>query len=288
MEPSFIEYLSKEIGETVMEVSTVSGGDISEAYLLKSTHGSYFCKVNAEALGLDLFKCEQEGLDAISELACLKTPSVISSGKYESSAFLLMEYIEEGEKSTSSMAKLGRSLAEMHMKNAEPKFGWKRDNYIGSLVQKNSWKEDWISFFVEERLEVQLRLAIDNQYLERKVLPSITQLKAFCNDHFPTVKPGLLHGDLWSGNYLISRNGDPYLIDPAVYYGHFEVDLAMTELFGGFDGQFYSAYYEHNPRIPEYVVRRDLYQLYYYLVHLNIFGRSYFTPVMKTIRKYFQ
>ncbi|MCL4110087.1 UNVERIFIED_CONTAM: hypothetical protein GTU68_057317 [Idotea baltica] len=108
------------------------------------------------------------------------------------------------------------------------------------------------------------------------------------NGIFPKVVASLIHGDLWSGNYLISSRGAPYLIDPAVYYGHFEVDLAMTEMFGGFSDQFYKAYYERNPLQPGYNERREIYQLYFYLVHLNMFGRSYFMPVMNTIRKYFK
>jgi fructosamine-3-kinase len=166
-------------------------------------------------------------------------------------------------------------------------FGWSSPNYIGSLPQSNKVTNSWASFYQEERLQPQLQLALDKKWLAQEDVPSTSLMMEKLQQLLPAAKPSLLHGDLWGGNYLISASGIPYLIDPAVYYGHQEVDLAMTRLFGGFDTSFYDAYNELLPPNDGWQDRTGLYQLYYLLVHLNLFGSSYLNSVLKWLRYYF-
>lgn len=158
-------------------------------------------------------------------------------------------------------------------------------NYIGRLPQSNAPDEHWASFYLSQRLLPQIQLAFDKGFLPS--LPSETLLTERCSSLLGNPSPTPLHGDLWSGNYLISTGGEPYLIDPSFYYGHREVDLAMTQLFSGFSPVFYHTYHEIFPLEPGHEVRRDLYQLYYLLVHLNMFGISYRDRVVSIMNSYF-
>ncbi|WP_282160215.1 fructosamine kinase family protein [Ulvibacterium marinum] len=279
-----IEYL---LCINIQKVQSLSGGDISQAYLLETETEHFFCKVNRDGNAHKMFLVEKAGLEAISNTQVIATPNVLLCEPLEKGAFLIMEYIKPGRASQAEMAQLGHQLAALHQFSKSDYYGWETDNFIGSLPQGNSPNTDWGPFYVQERLLPQIKTAIDNKQLDISDIPSETKLSVTCKNLFPKTEPALLHGDLWGGNYLVSQGGKPYLIDPAIYYGHHEVDIAMTRLFGGFDSSFYHAYQEHFPKEPFEDERRDIYQLYYLLVHLNLFGRSYYGSVKAILKRYF-
>lgn len=265
----------------------VSGGDISQAYLLETDTERFFCKVNYNTDAFDMFQAEKLGLEAIAQTKTIATPKVLLCEKLELGGLLLMDYIEPKRSSSKNMELFGHQMAALHRFSGASTFGWESDNYIGSLSQSNRDHASWAEFYTQERLLPQLKMGLERQLLSSNELPSETRLLKTCENRFTKTTPSLLHGDLWSGNYLISADGTPYLIDPAVYYGHYEVDLAMTRLFGGFDSSFYLAHSEHFPKVEGEKERNDLYQLYYLLVHLNLFGRSYYSQVKQLLKTYF-
>lgn len=287
MDKELTKHLEYILCSKILKISAVSGGDISRAFLLESETEKFFCKVNSNKGAYDMFLAERNGLHALKKTKAIGVPSAFHIESYQEGAFLLMEYIEIKNPDSKNMELLGRRLAQLHQKPTNSFFGYGVDNYIGSLYQSNKQQSEWTTFYVQERIIPQFKLAFDKGLLSRNETPMENKLLKVCETFFPSVRPSLLHGDLWSGNFLIAKNGSPYLIDPAVYYGHYEVDLAMTKLFGGFGETFYRAYKEITP--PEYgeKERLEIYQLYYLLVHLNLFGPSYKTPVKRILTTYF-
>lgn len=279
-----IEYL---LCIKITNIQSVSGGDISNAFLLKTDTERFFCKINLDACAFQMFKAEKRGLEAIAETNTIATPRILICETLEKGALLLMEYVEPKRASSKDMELLGHQLAALHQIANSKTVGFESDNFIGSLPQSNHQQQDWSTFYVRERLLPQLKLARESKRMASSEIPTENQLLKTCKGLFPEVKPTLLHGDLWSGNYLISKNGKPYLIDPAVYFGHHEVDIAMTKLFGGFGNSFYGAYRDCFPWYANEMERTDIYQLYYLLVHLNLFGSSYYSSVRSVLKKYF-
>ncbi|WP_242093205.1 fructosamine kinase family protein [Aestuariivivens sediminicola] len=279
-------HLSQLLDKPIRTLLPVSGGDISEAYRIETADNTYFLKCNSSPRALHMFEMEANGLQIINNTKTIKTPEVLHYGTFENAAFLLLEYIESKSASAEDFARLGSQLAKLHHCTADT-FGLALDNYIGSLAQRNTPHEQWIQFYLHERLLPQIHMATQQGLLDLKECPSIGTLTNTLESLMPSVKPSLLHGDLWSGNYIISKEGVPYLIDPAAYYGHHEVDLAMTRLFGGFGQSFYEAYQAVHPKDTQTASRIDIYQLYYLLVHLNLFGSSYRASVVSIFRKYF-
>jgi protein-ribulosamine 3-kinase len=217
----------------------------------------------------DAFAAEAEGLEALRPH--IRVPQVLDRGVRDGKAFIVLEHLDL--KSGGDFAELGRMLAKLH-RQAAPRFGWARDNYIGLGQQPNGWCDDWAEFWVARRLEPQISLARDKGF--DVAMPSMRLL----DNHKPG--PSLLHGDLWSGNAGFIAKG-PVVFDPAVYYGDREADLAMTELFGGFPPEFYRAYDEAFPLPAGYPQRKHLYNLYHLLNHLNIFGGGYLAQVKATL-----
>ena len=283
---ALVDYLSNLIGETISDYKPISGGDISSAFLLKTSKNHYFLKVNSGANAHTMFLREMSGLNSISKTNTISTPKVFNYGIYKGLSFLLMEYVETKTPSNGDFELLGNKLALLH-KVTKNEFGFEEDNFIGSLPQSNRKHNSWINFYLEERIIPQIRLALSNSLLSRKDVPSKQRLNNVCKEFFNDISPSLLHGDLWSGNFLIASDGTPYLIDPAVYYGHHEVDIAMSKLFGGFGMPFYKAYQDCFQFDSLTDGRIELYQLYYLLVHLNLFGSSYVGAVNKILFKYF-
>ncbi len=281
------ESISDSLRMSVTNATPVSGGDISSAYIIENEVGKIFCKVNYGSAAFEMFLAEKEGLQIIAESQTLKVPEVFACQNFGEGAFLVMEYIPKKLKPTAEdYAEFGKQLARMHrLKGIE--FGWQQDNFIGNLPQANQQHAFWDTFYVEERLVPQLTLAIENGYFDVNELPSMQKLLSVCRELMEHVEPSLIHGDLWSGNYLISEKGQPYVIDPAFYYGHGEVDLAMSKLFGGFPEAVYDAYYQLSSPMPGHEERKEIYQLYYLLVHLNLFGKSYYRPVKRILDSYF-
>ena len=247
------------------------GGCINRALVVVDGAQKYFVKLN-HAHRLDMFEAEAAGLEEILASQTLRAPRPLCTGQAAGEAFLVLEHLALG--GHSGEAALGHGLAALH-RATQDKFGWKRDNTIGSTPQINTQEADWVTFYREHRLRYQLELAAENG--ERRLLREgevlLEALPAFFSDYSPA--PSLLHGDLWGGNRGALLDGTPVIFDPAVYYGDREADLAMTELFGGFGAGFYAAYNEAWPPDPGYKTRRDLYNLYHVLNHYNLFGGGY-------------
>lgn len=286
MDPSVLVAIEQQLTKPVRRWSGLGGGDISLAYRLETDNEAYFCKLNSGSDALSLFTSEKKGLEAIAATATIRVPRVYACGQVGQKAFLLMEFIDAKRPESKDFRMLGSKLAMLHQKQADS-FGWKDDNFIGSLPQSNREHQNWPEFFALERLLPQILMAEENGMLLRSDIPSEKLMLSVLEELCPNVRPSLLHGDLWSGNYLIRKDGVPFLIDPAVYFGHGEVDIAMSRLFGGFGDGFYAAYGDVFPGDGLSEDRIKIYQLYYLLVHLNLFGRSYYSGVKAILKSYF-
>lgn len=283
----FLLHLENCLERKILTHHSVSGGDISNAYKLESKDAVFFIKINTGLFASKMFKTEAIGLKTIKDSLAILTPEVHEIGEYNGASYLLMEWITPKSPTSKEMQLFGKQLAELHL-NTRDEFGFNIDNFIGSLPQSNKKYDNWLEFYIEERLQPQLEIANSKKLLGQSETPSKNQMKESCQTMFENIKPSLLHGDLWGGNYIFSINGSPYLIDPATYFGHSEVDIAMSKLFGGFDNSFYEAYHQIIPKDTFTNSRIELYQLYYLLVHLNLFGRSYYPSVKHLLTKYFQ
>ncbi len=281
-----IKHIAEQINSEIKSFKPVSGGDISSAYLLETQHQKLFLKVNSKSFAKSMFLAEQKGLQAIENTKTIAVPQVHLVSELDGKAFLLMDFIESRRPNAKDYTHFGRDLANLHLVSNDH-FGFSSDNFIGSLPQSNAFHADWAEFYWNERIHPQLEIAKKNKALDDAKIPSKESALKIFRQVFGEVKPSLLHGDLWGGNYLISTDGTPYLIDPAVYYGHSMVDVAMSCLFRGFDAEFYDAYHEIISKQSYYQEQIKLYQLYYLLVHLNLFGRSYRSSVVDILERYF-
>ena len=278
----------------IARTDRVSGGDINKAYALTLNTGDrVFMKANAKE-NAAFFTAEAAGLWAIEKTAAIGCPKILcwgtDDGEEVGYSFLLMNYVQSGTKRSDYFEVFAQELSAMH--KADPseftggkKFGFFQDNFIGARPQKNSCRDSWISFFREERLAPQFKAAA-NYFSDQEKSQNQKLLDRLDKFLVEPEKPSLIHGDLWSGNAIADKNGKAILIDPAAYVGHAEADLAMTELFGGFPKEFYEAYKEARPLQPGYEERRDLYNLYQLLNHLNLFGPSYLAPVKSIVAEY--
>lgn len=284
---NLVYHISDLLNESIKSYKPISGGDISKAFLLETSHASYFLKVNSCDYALTMFEAEKSGLEAIGGTNTIAVPQIFHLGQFEKLAFLLLEFIPSKSASKRDSERLGYELATLH-KVTSNQFGFQTDNFIGSLPQSNQQYENWTDFYVEERLVLQLELAATKNLMATNEIPEKGLMKNILQGLFKNIKPSLLHGDLWSGNFLIAQNGTPYVIDPSTYYGHCEVDIAMSKLFGGFGSSFYNAYHEIHSQTSETTARIEIYQLYYLLVHLNLFGHSYYNGVKRILTKFFK
>ena len=270
----------------ILRSTPVSGGDINDACRLTLSDGrSVFMKSNRSASPA-FFQAEADGLDAIRATGAICVPDVIAVGHDDSvGSYLLLEWIGSKRQERDFWEAFGRNLAAMHSAPTPARFGWKADNYIGARPQRNTPHDSWVAFFRDCRLAPQFRDA--RHYFDADMKKRFTRLLDHLEQYLiEPEQPSLLHGDLWAGNYITGTDGHAWLIDPAVYVGHREADLAMTELFGGFRPDFYAAYQETSPLQPGYADRRDLYNLYHLLNHLNLFGAGYLGSVQKIVRRY--
>ena len=268
----------------VLSRAEVGGGCINEAVRLDGPDRSLFVKLNS-ADRLDMFQAEAAGLGAIAASETLRVPQVVALGEAAGRSWLALEFIEFGPGGGGSSAALGEGLARMHRHRAD-RYGWDRENTIGATPQRNPWSGDWPGFFADSRIGFQLDLAHRNgagNRLRDRGQQLVQALPALFASYRPP--PSLLHGDLWGGNWGADSAGSPVLFDPAVYFGDREADLAMTELFGGFDRQFYDAYQSAWPLDPGYPTRRQLYNLYHILNHFNLFGGAYASQAQGMIDK---
>lgn len=284
--------IEKFIGEKILTTVPLGGGCINDTYqITTSTNKSFFLKTNKNAPA-DMFSMEAKGLEEIQSFKVLSTPKVLLVNAH----FLLLEFIEVQKKTPTFFQTFGKLLAQHHQ-IAGTCWGYWADNYIGANRQVNpltayqleNSAKDWAHFYFENRILYQLKLAEENGLSDTTLSHLISKLESKIPEILaPSVEPpALLHGDLWGGNFLINNHHIPVMIDPAVYYGHREVDLAMTKLFGGFSNDFYKAYSETYPLKPGYEYRENLYHLYHVLNHLNLFGKSYYGQCILLIQSYF-
>ncbi|MBK9291545.1 MAG: fructosamine kinase family protein [Bacteroidetes bacterium] len=268
------------------QVHPLGGGSINDAVRLDAGGSSYFVKWNSSARYPGMFDAEAAGLGLLAAAGAVRIPRVLACASAGDTAFLMLEYIRPGRPHQQSWQQFGHELAALHRHSAET-FGLDHDNYIGSLPQQNTGGyQHWSDFFVERRLKPQLATAVAKGLINSAMQRQFGQLFARLNQLFPQEPPALLHGDLWSGNYLFDSQGSAVLIDPAVYYGHREMDLAMTFLFGGFDHRLYAAYHEAYPLAPGWRERIGLCNLYPLLVHVNLFGGGYVAQVRQILDRF--
>ena len=268
------------IDATPRPMGAVAGGPINKTLKLQYGDISCFIKLNA-AHRRDMFAAEMAGLHELAAAGSLKVPAPLCCGDDGTNAFLVMEFLELDRSGDS--AELGQGLARLH-RHRRSQFGWERDNTIGTSTQINTFSDDWVEFWKLQRLQFQLQLAAAKGYtgrLQSQGERLLNEMHKLFDGYQP--EPALLHGDLWSGNYAFARGGQPVIFDPAVYYGDRETDLAMTELFGGFSVEFYSAYRAAYPLDEGYAVRKQLYNLYHVLNHLNLFGGGYLSQAESMI-----
>ena len=265
----------------IQQVDAVSGGDINAAFRITTAKHRYFLKVQPHN-DVTFFQHEIAGLRLLNTV--VKTPQVIASGTIADTGYLLLNWLTTG---TGGQFALGQAVATVHQQH-HPQFGLDHNFLAGKLPKFNHWQSDWATFYVEQRLDVLVNLATEHHLWSQNRNRHYQRLRQHLlqDAHLHTVQPSLLHGDLWSGNYLFDANGTPVLIDPDVFYGDRELDLAMTTVFGGFDDDFYHGYQALYPVAPGFKKRLPSYQLYYLLAHLNLFGETYGPAVDRILAQY--
>jgi len=272
----------------VQSSSETGGGCINQTHILQLSNGErVFMKHNSRPAP-DFFVAESKGLELLAQAEKgPRVPKPLALQDSQTPTFLILEYIEESASGPDFPARFARSLAELH-RVTQHSFGLDHDNYIGSTLQKNTLETNGLHFFRDHRLRSQQELARKSGKLPSAADKNLSKLCDRLEDFLDISgeNPALLHGDLWSGNYFSDRDNVPCIFDPAVYFGLREADLAMTELFGRLPQSFYDAYHEAFPLNPGYEERKDLYNLYHLLNHLNLFGRSYLGSVEQVLKRY--
>ncbi len=259
---------------SIARAEKVHGGDINHSYCLYANGAKYFLKLNDANRYPSMFEQEANGLQALSNSSTLTVPGVIKCGLTGHQQYLLLEWIEPGNPDSDFWENFGAAIATMHQQT-QPCFGWPADNYIGSLPQCNTQYDSWYSFYTQCRIIPLVKKLFDNRSFTNQDVTAAENLCKNFEHLFPQEPPALLHGDLWSGNFMITSAGEAAIYDPAVYYGHREMDIGMTKLFGGFHQRFYTAYNEIFPLEQNWVQRLPLSQLYPLLVHAVLFGGHY-------------
>jgi fructosamine-3-kinase len=285
---AMMEEALRTIGDAsgIVSIRPVSGGDINRAYRVETKRERYFVKTNRR-IPARFFYAEAEGLERIRATGTIAVPRVyrVHESAETGEGLLVLEWIE-GERTRTTEEELGRQLAALHQTTAE-RFGLETDNFIARLPQPNGWYASWTDYYRERRLLPQVQLAERLGRMTPCRRKQLTALMDGLDRWLPRdSRPSLLHGDLWGGNWLAGPGGRPYLIDPSAFYGDREMEIAFTELFGGFSPAFYRSYQEVWPLSPGYAERKPLYQLFYLLVHLNLFGESYGAAVDRILARY--
>ncbi|RLL42679.1 fructosamine kinase [Oceanobacillus piezotolerans] len=270
----------------IKSIQPVPGGDINDAYYVRSKQREYFVKLNQQ-MGKSFFDFEAEGLSIIRNTGTIDVPivyGVLKDGQTQI-PMLWMEWVNGNEKENTETV-LGEKLAALHLKEG-PGYGYEGRGYIGKLPHENYLSSSWLAYFRKIRLEEQIKLGRTRGTMSGERYIKLMSLLELLDKWIPD-KPlsSTLHGDLWGGNWITGEDGKPYLIDPSILYGDHEFEIAFTELFGGFSESFYDTYRSVFPLSPEYEDRKELYQLYYLLVHLNMFGEAYGNAVDRIVKRY--
>jgi len=284
--PFFERALFEATGKntTVDSFQFLGGGNINNAIKLLTSQGVFFLKWN-ENSEENMFEPEAKGLNLLKSAEAITIPEIIGYGEIQGKYYLALEFIQSAPSRLDYWEVLGQSLAKIHQNTTEH-FGLHFNNYIGALKQSNEPYHNGVSFFIDKRLRVQAGLAFYNEKISKKLYDKFENLYEKLPEILPEEKPALLHGDLWSGNVMVGNVGEPTLIDPAVYYGLRETEIAFTKLFGGFDSSFYQAYQENFPLEKGFEERVPIYNLYPLLVHLNIFGSGYLSGIERVLEKF--
>lgn len=292
MNPSIQKYLNQYFSDklglpnSTVQFYPVGGGSINDTYqLVVKGYGKLFLKVNSAAKYPQRFVKEKRGLECLGNGKILHVPPVILHHETDDYQLLLLGWIEGGVRTDQFWKKFGEQLAALHHLTY-PSFGFEENNYMGALPQQNDHHNNWCEFFVRYRLEPQIQVARVKHLLQAKHLNAFENLYPELKNIFNDEQPALLHGDLWSGNFMCDQDSEPVLIDPAVYFGHRSMDLGMTTLFGGFERSFYEAYDYHFPFPKNYTEQWDICNLYPLLIHLNLFGAGYLGQIERTLKRF--
>ena len=282
MSPELQDALEQQLAAQVLNAKRLGGGDINDAFEVALGTGTrIFVKTHPNPPS-GMFWAEARGLHWLEEAGAIRVPRVVAVSD-QRPAYIALELLTPAARRPDFDETLGRSLANLHAFGAQS-FGLDHDNFIGRLSQTNTVNDDWASFYWTSRLEPQVRLAADRGLLDRRTRSDFEVLCRVLPERVgPKEPPSRLHGDLWGGNLHVDNAGQPCLIDPAVYGGHREIDLAMMRLFGGFGERVFAAYEEVRPLSPGTRERVSLYQLYPLLVHVNLFGSSYVGAVKRAL-----
>ena len=277
---AFKTHLSQILKTQIEQISPLSGGDINDVYKIETLSQDFVIKVNSASKFPNMFELEALGLKYIEDSNSFLTPKVLQTGTYKDQSFILLEYLESGTKTAGFSESFGHQLAVMH-KNTDA-FGFERDNYIGSLPQYNATEKNAVDFYINQRLEPQFKMATDRGYSFSNIDDFYTKISKL----IPDETAALIHGDLWSGNYMVGKNGEPILIDPATCYAPREMDIALMHLFGGFESDIFNYYNAVFPLQKGWQERIRLWQLYYVLVHVNLFGGNYYASAKAILAEY--
>jgi len=282
MTPELRTALEQRLGKPLRGAKPLGGGDINDAYQVTLADGTQLFVKTQSNPQPGMFEAEARGLRWLAEADAIRTPRVIAVSDARP-AYLALELITPAKRRAGFDETLGRSLAALHAYGA-PSFGLDHDNFIGRLPQSNAVSDDWASFYWSARLEPQLKLAADRGLIDFATRSAFDALQRVLPDRVGAAEaPSRLHGDLWGGNLHVDDEGQPAIIDPAVYGGHREIDLAMMRLFGGFGERVFASYAEARALTPGAAERIALYQLYPLLVHVNLFGGTYVGSVKRAL-----
>ena len=285
MLPAIQKQCEKFLSAKIIATKQLSGGDINQAYKITTAQGQFFLKYNTASHAFAMFDTEAKGLELLAATKTAKIPDVIGVGETKEGSFLLLEYIDSSYRQSGFWENFGQSLAKLHQESRS-EFGLHFDNFIGILPQTNRPKDNWTDYYVEARLQPQIEMGFNDKLLNTKDLNGLESIFKKIPEICPEEVPALIHGDLWSGNFMVGPKREVVLIDPSVSFSHREMDLAMTQLFGGFAPEFYQAYHHFFPIENGFDQRVEIYQLYYLLVHLNLFGTGYLQAVRNIVKRF--
>lgn len=278
-------WMEQGLSSEILGVRSISGGSINSALLLTTPDGSFFLKYNSASRHPQMFAKEFEGLELLASTKTIRLPKPLFYFEGQQYSGLLLEFIEEQAYSESFWDIFAFQLSQLHQ-NTQASFGLDFDNYMGSLPQSNKSSSSFVDFFINQRLLPQLKIARDQLEITPQHIKQSERLFEALPSIVPEEKPALIHGDLWSGNFMSDEKGDPAIMDPACYYGHREVDIAMTAMFGGFSPQFYQSYHQHHPLEKGWQDRLKYYNLYPVLIHVNLFGSSYLASLEAVLKRF--